>query len=362
MCSFTSTSLKWLLFLSLISICIIPIASAPAVASAKTTQLTIHYFYQKPYVSLNELRLELPLTYRYSEAEGTLTIKHAGQTYELLRGTTVIARNGIHLPINAKPWIDIKKQTTAIYLPLSVIEKAFALPISARSNQSWTVRTDIQPGQIQTVFTSPIYKKHPQIQLKSASPKQIADYLSFLKSPIEGAKLSARDNHLPGAPRTYRNGTHEGLDWYSNYSGIRIDRKTAVRSMARGIVVRIDNDYTEMKRRERETLLGISARAKQTPVFILDKMRGRSVWVQYEKGVLVRYAHLDSVNKKLSIGSALTVGSVIGTVGNSGTSSGVAGNNEDLHLHMDVLINNELFWKYLKRPQIREVLANVFRP
>ncbi len=329
-------------------------------SAPKSTQLTIHYFYKKPFVSLEELRLELPLTYRYSASEGTLSIKHAGNTYELLRGTTVIARNGIHLPLNAKPYVETKKQTTAIYLPLPVIEKAFALPVTARTQQSLFVRTDVTLGEPLAVFKHSVYKKLTALDLKRSTPKQIALYLSFMDRPIAGATLSTRDNHLPGAPRTYRNGTHEGLDWYSSYSGIRIDRKTEVRSVAEGVVVRIDSDYLELMHREREALLSISAKSKQTPVYILDKLRGRSVWVQYEKGVLVRYAHLHTVNKKLAIGTIVKRGQQIGFVGNSGTSSGVAGNNDDLHLHMDVLIQNELFWKHLKRPQIREVLAKVF--
>src|SRR5690606_29760909 len=30
--------------------------------------------------------------------------------------------------------------------------------------------------------------------------------------PVEGATISSRRNHLPGAPRAYRNGVHEGFD------------------------------------------------------------------------------------------------------------------------------------------------------
>ena len=45
--------------------------------------------------------------------------------------------------------------------------------------------------------------------------------------PIKDACITERSELLPGAPRTYRNGIHEGVDFYDGFSCTKIDFGTA---------------------------------------------------------------------------------------------------------------------------------------
>jgi murein DD-endopeptidase MepM/ murein hydrolase activator NlpD len=200
----------------------------------------------------------------------------------------------------------------------------------------------------------------PGVVLETLEPSQLTEYLSFLSPPIENASASSRDSHLPGAPRHYRNGYHEGIDWYFDQKGNWVDETTPILAQADGVVVRADLNYDEFTYEERKKVLDFSKSLPHTPQYILDQLRGRSVWVQYERGVMVRYAHLSSVREGLDIGMKVKRGEILGFVGNSGTSSGVNQNQEDLHLHMDILIYGRLFWENLEQQDIRSVLMGVF--
>ena len=92
-------------------------------------------------------------------------------------------------------------------------------------------------------------------EIPKGDARALIDYLSFLDTPIQGARVSTKDSHLPGAPRPYRNGVHEGLDYFSWTSRISIDSRTPVIAVADGVVVRADHDYQEMSEAERNRYL-----------------------------------------------------------------------------------------------------------
>ncbi len=355
--------IRWLsMFIALtITFCVaVPLPNAQANSSKGKVTLTIHTFDKKPYVSMFEMKTKLAVKLNYNEAEGTIQFAHAGSVYRLMRGTTTISRDGLFLPVDAKPYLQTSKKAINIYLPLVVAEQAIGLTVQSKTSTQITLNNASKPKTADVVFGSALYKPTRAINVTKATPAQLVTHLAFLQSPIQGAKVSTRDSHLPGAARAYRNGIHEGLDWYSDYSAVKINKQTQVKSSANGVVVRIDANYVEYKAAERDRELKIAKQSKQTPAYILDRLRGRTVWVQHEKGVLVRYAHLSKVNPGLKIGSAVKTGDWLGNVGNSGTSSGVAGSNEDLHLHMDILIYEQMFWQHLSKAQIRFVLSQVF--
>lgn len=191
-------------------------------------------------------------------------------------------------------------------------------------------------------------------------PEMIVDMLSFLQMPIAGARIGMTDGQLPGAPRRYRNGTHQGIDFYNGFCGVPIQRGTPVLAAADGKVIRIDHTYTELTPDEVAKYREISAASQTTPESILDKFRGRQVWLEHSGKVITRYAHLDSVNAELTVGDTVTAGQVIGYVGNSGTPQAAAGlTGEEIHLHFEIWLNGFYLGERLPPDTVRSILRGI---
>lgn len=218
------------------------------------------------------------------------------------------------------------------------------------------------PGAEVTVTVTPAesvgWSAAPELSLTA---KELAAYLSFLKSPLTGAQAGFADTQVPGAPREYRNGLHEGFDWYGYAVGVPVNRETPVLAMAAGTVVRAGHDWRTPSAEVRQRWLDIAAASSHTPEWILDRLRGRQVWIMHENGVLVRFAHLDSIPEDLQVGQKVAAGDVIGYVGNSGTSSEVKGTDGDLHLHSDILVYGRNPWQSLDAGQNRDIMAAIIR-
>lgn len=181
---------------------------------------------------------------------------------------------------------------------------------------------------------------------QNINKEKVLSVLSNPNIPIEHAKITKQEGQLPGASREYRNGKHEGFDWYSGAIGTEITRKTLVHPIFEGKIVRIDKEFTELNPTYRQALLDQASEEKNTSQETLDKLRGRQVWIQSDNGILVHYAHLSSVNKNLNVGDQVTSKDWIAHVGNSGTSNGALGTDDDLHLHSDILVCGKNFWEY----------------
>lgn len=189
--------------------------------------------------------------------------------------------------------------------------------------------------------------------------EMIVDRLSFFQSPIEGARISMTAGQLPGAPRSYRNGTHEGVDFYNGFSGVKIFRGVPVLAAAEGVVIRIDHTYEEMTAEERVEYRNISAQSSTTPEDILDKFRGRQVWLEHQGNVISRYAHLDTVNSRLTVGDAVYAGQQIGTIGNSGTPPAITGGEGEMHLHFEIWADEDYLGKGLSAEDVRFLLRSI---
>lgn len=181
----------------------------------------------------------------------------------------------------------------------------------------------------------------------------IVEQLSFLQSPIPGAHISSKDSQLPGAPRAYRNGTHEGLDYYQGYCGVPVSFGDPVYAAGAGTVIRVDHDFIELPIEEREEMLRVSAAAGNTPEHILDYLRGRQVWIDHGFGAVSRYAHLDTVSAYIQAGDLIEAGDIVGTVGNSGTSNGARGTQDDAHLHFEIWVENRYLGQGLPPEAVR---------
>jgi len=147
-----------------------------------------------------------------------------------------------------------------------------------------------------------------------------------LAVPIADAPLPTDPELLPNAARDYRAGWHEGIDFPA-------DEGTQVRAIAAGTVVRIDHDFADWSKEQRDTALDQALRLGYTPSATLDRIRGRQVWIDHGRGIVSRYAHLSSV-ADLAVGTAVVAGQVIGAVGSSGYPEGGP------HLHLEVRVRD----------------------
>lgn len=304
----------------------------------------------KTYVWLSEWAKLVGFQPLQDQLQGTVSFSYKGQAIELLKGSPTVSVGGLFYPLDGKP----RFEKEGILVPADLV-----MLLEGKDNAK-LIGNDKLAVRTRKDEAIPVGAVTKEIDLKQASPEVLSHYLQFLNLPIEGARVSTKSSHLPGAPRPYRNGTHEGIDWYAGTTGVDIVIGTPIYAMADGTVVRADHDYIEMSLLERNGLLELSKQVKDTPLWILDKMRGRSVWIQHDHGVMVRYVHLNSIPEEIVPGAKVKKGQLIGTVGNSGTSYGLEKSSEGAHLHSDILIYGELFWKYLKQEEIRMVLESVF--
>lgn len=179
--------------------------------------------------------------------------------------------------------------------------------------------------------------------------------------PVNGATISSRRNHLPGAPRTYRNGYHEGFDFYDGTVSVDIGYGTPIQAVADGVVIRADHDYVEHTMEEYDALIAEATRVLDTPPDILDRLRGRQVWIRHAGGFVTRYAHLAQIAEGVEVGSRVRQGDIIATTGNSGTLEAAQQTQDDPHPHVEVWRGDETFLGSGMEPEeIWSLAAQVF--
>ena len=180
--------------------------------------------------------------------------------------------------------------------------------------------------------------------------------LSNFSSPIVGRRVTTAVGQLPNAPRTYRNGVHQGLDYYDTTG------KTVVVA-ARGKVIRVDHGYVEMTIEEYNEVILLSQKAPITPEELLDKLRGRQVWVEHENGVITRYCHLSAILPELQVGDIVQQGQAIATVGSSGTLGNIELKNTNPsiapHLHFEIWHENVFLGKDRPSTEVRKIYSGI---
>ncbi|TVQ32515.1 MAG: M23 family metallopeptidase [Wenzhouxiangella sp.] len=157
-----------------------------------------------------------------------------------------------------------------------------------------------------------------------------------LVSPIPGATFSLAASHLPGAPRDYRNGIHQGFDFFNGVSGKPLADDEAIVAIADGEIIRIDHEVED----EDADALGFWATLSPDEGFVgefaLDRLRGRQVWIRHAQGHVSRYAHLSMVHPELQLGDTVEQGQAIGLMGNSGVPPTETQPNPAPHLHFEL--------------------------
>ncbi len=171
-------------------------------------------------------------------------------------------------------------------------------------------------------------------------PPAVSPLLGF-QIPVAGACVPTSDALLPGAPRTYRNGIHEGVDFYSGAVGgcppeLSVTLATPILAAKRGVVIRADWDYVEITQAE----LAAAAAAGHQGEEILDRYRGRQIWIDHGDEVVSRYAHLGAIASGIQVGQTVEAGQIIGFAGESGTPESVQAPGTDIHLHFEIRVGD----------------------
>ena len=165
--------------------------------------------------------------------------------------------------------------------------------------------------------------------------------------PIEGADIPQDPELLPGAPRDYRGGIHEGIDFPAPAG-------TPVLAAASGTVARVDVSFLDWNREQQDIALYEAITLGYTPAATLDRIRGRQVWIDHGKGLITRYAHLSAV-EPLIVGQRIEAGALIGEVGSSGYPQGGP------HLHFEVRLGDDFYGDGLSGDLLVRAVSRLFR-
>jgi len=165
-------------------------------------------------------------------------------------------------------------------------------------------------------------------------PAPVAIDLGPYAMPIAGACFPEFGGQLPGAPRDYRNGIHEGVDFYPGWACTAIELGTPVLAIGEGLVIRADWEYEDLTT---DLYFEMKARGFTGPGD-LDTFRGRQVWVGHGGGVVARYAHLSGIAEAIGVGVHVSAGEVLGFIGESGTPGALREAGSEIHLHFELRV------------------------
>ena len=185
-----------------------------------------------------------------------------------------------------------------------------------------------------------------------------------LALPIDSLNVPSKASRLPNAPRSYRSGTHRGIDFFSNWG-------TPVRSVADGIVIRSDRFYKEVPAEFRREMLQRAATLNRTPSDIFNELLlGQAVIVDHGfslfKGYrsITIYAHLSSINENIIPGYNIKKGEIFAQSGNSGTEPSTLGTRRESHLHWELILQDQngeyYFGQNLDYEKLMVALKNLF--
>jgi len=207
-----------------------------------------------------------------------------------------------------------------------------------------------------TPTPSPTRTPRPRRVLPPLDP---ADLRGFAV-PVDDGCLPDSDRLMPNAPREYRNGFHEGVDWYNGLACASVREGTPVMAMYEGFVIRADHDYVDITIEQINEFSRRTAELGYTEEPILDIYRGRQVWIYHGNGVVTRYAHLSVIVPSLKVGHWVRRGQVVGGIGESGTPESITAPGTELHLHAEVRIWESFLGAGLPPDEVRALYRKLF--
>ena len=180
--------------------------------------------------------------------------------------------------------------------------------------------------------------------------------------PIEGGCLPQGDQLMPNAPREYRSGIHEGVDFYAYDNCVSVDTDTKVLAAKDGTILRIDTDYTPLTSEELNTANATIEAGDPNNADVLDLFRGRQVWIDHGDGIVTRYAHLSAVAPGIEVGQEVAAGTHIAYVGDSGTPESLSNPGAEVHLHFELRVGDTYLGAGLSPEDTRALYENAFTP
>lgn len=215
----------------------------------------------------------------------------------------------------------------------------------------------ISIGQV-LIIPDPAFTSEPATPTPTMPPAD--PRLTGFSFPIAGACLPSSDNLMPNAPRVYRSGIHEGVDFYSGYSCADIPVNTAALAVKAGTVIRADTDFVEMTLEELNTILARTQAQGYTDAEALDRFRGRQVWVDHGNGIVTRYCHLAGIPDGIAEGMQVRTVDRIGLVGDSGTPEAVTNPGVEIHLHWEIWVDGSYLGEGLPAGEVRAIYERLF--
>ena len=195
----------------------------------------------------------------------------------------------------------------------------------------------------------------------AAEPTAVTEVWGLL-FPIEGACLPSSDTLMPNAPREYRKGIHEAIDFYGVDNCVSIVGGTPVRAVKEGRVIRATLGYQDLTWEELQALNDRIAQGGGDSPEILDTFRGRQVWVDHGGGLVTRYAHLGGIAPDIAVGVTVEAGQELGYVGDSGTPESLTAPGAEDHLHFEIRLSGGYLGEGLPPGEVRALYEKAFSP
>ena len=193
----------------------------------------------------------------------------------------------------------------------------------------------------------------------TATP-DIAQIFHNFVYPVAGGCLPQSDTLMPNAPREYRNGTTEGVDFYTYDNCVEVSAGDPVIAAKDGVVVRADLAYHDLTQEELDGANARIASGDPNAFDIIDLFRGRQVWIDHGDGIVTRYAHLGGIAPGIREGARVAQGQTVAFIGDSGTPESLSNPGTENHLHWELRVGDTYLGAGAPPDEVRSLYEGLF--